>query len=38
MENKLDKEEEILDQAENEYDKIVVKSIYYKLKRWKKTY
>jgi uncharacterized protein (DUF3084 family) len=36
MENKLDKEEEILDQAENEYDKIVVKSIYYKLKRWEK--
>ena len=36
MENKLDKEEEILEQAQNEYDKLVEKSIYYKLKRWEK--
>ena len=36
MDNKLDKEEEILEQAQNENDKLVEKSLYYKLKRWEK--
>ena len=34
--NKLDKEEEILIQAENRYDKSFKKNLSYKLIRWEK--